>query len=159
MMMLSEHLSLREAIFSKMALNHNINNAPNEAQIEAMKVIAEKIYEPLRAGLGNKPIHVSSMFRNKQLNEIIGGSTTSQHMCQNGDSAMDLDNDLLGEPDNAQIFNFIKNNLEFDQLIWEFGSEKKPDWVHVSYRSKLKNRKQVLKSIIQNGRKKYIPFA
>ena len=156
---ISEHISLKEAIFSKTAMDNSIKNIPTEEQLKYMKVIAEKIFEPLRKGLGDRPILISSFFRSKDLNDFIGGSSSSQHLCLNGDAAMDLDNDLLGEPDNAQIFFFIKNNLEFDQLIWEFGNEKKPDWVHVSYRSKLKNRKQVLKSIIQNGRKKYIPFA
>jgi len=155
---ISEHISLKEAIFSKTAMDNSIKNIPTEEQLKYMKVIAEKIFEPLRKGLGDRPILISSFFRSKDLNDFIGGSSSSQHLCLNGDAAMDLDNDSLGSPSNTEIFNYIKDNLEFDQLIWEFGDDKKPDWVHVSYRSELRNRKEVLKSLYINGRKKYIKF-
>jgi hypothetical protein len=86
------------------------------------------------------------------LNKAIKGAATSQH-CSG--EAMDIDMDGTSIT-NAQIFNYIKDNLVFDQLIWEFGTDKNPDWVHVSYESTGKQRKQILKAIKKNGKTSYI---
>ena len=85
------------------------------------------------------------------MNKVIGGARTSQHMMG---EAFDLK--ALDATD-SQIFHFIKDNLNFDQLIWEFGDNVNPDWVHVSL-SRTHNRKQILKAYKQGGKTLYKPF-
>lgn len=126
---------------------------PTEAHILNLKLVAEKIFQPIREHFG-KPIHVSSGYRSKALNDAIGGSLTSQH-CSG--EALDLDMDGT-DITNAQVFNFIKDNLDFDQLIWEFGTDSNPNWVHVSYESSGKQRKQILKAIKPGGKTSYVPY-
>jgi hypothetical protein len=100
-----------------------------------MKLLAEKVFEPLREWV-DAPIKVNSMFRSLELNTALKGSKTSSHM---KGEAMDITS--MGGKSNLEMFYWIKDNLEFDQLIWEFGKE--PKWLHVSY-SAVKNRKQIL---------------
>ena len=136
----SKYVSMNEAIRSQVALKLNISNIPNQEQFDNMQAVAMNVFDKVRAHF-NVPIFVSSFFRSKKLNEAIpGSSTTSQHLTG---EAMDIDADYYGKITNAQIFFFILNNCTFDQLIWEFGDDKNPDWVHVSY-SRVKNRKAVL---------------
>jgi len=151
-MKLSEHLDLSEVIRSESAKRNGISNMPTAEHIENFKVLAEKVFQPIREHF-RCPIHISSGYRSKELNSAIGGSFTSQH-CKG--EAIDIDMD--GTPNgvtNADVYNFIKDNLEYDQLIWEFGTDKNPDWVHVSY-SEGKNRKQRLKAIKANGKTQYV---
>ena len=138
-MKISEHISLAEGIKSQSAIRHNIDNVPDVKQLDAMMEVAEKCFEPMRKYF-DKPIGISSFFRCEALNEKVGGSKTSQH-CKG--EAIDIDADIFGGVTNKEIFDYIKNNLDFDQLIWEYGDEDNPAWVHVSY-SKIKNRKQIL---------------
>ena len=133
------------------ALRREIENKPNEIQLANMKLIGEKIFEPLREYVGG-PIKINSFFRGADLNKAIGGSTRSQH-CKG--QAMDID-DTFGYKTNAQMYDWIKHNLDFDQMIWEFGDDNNPNWVHVSYVSPEKNRQVCLKAYKQNGRTKYI---
>ena len=112
---------------------------PTQEHIKNLQLLAEKIFQPIREHFG-KPIHISSGYRSNALNRAIGGAASSQH-CSG--EAIDIDMDGT-DITNAQIFEFIKDNLEFDQLIWEFGSKTNPDWVHVSYESTGKQRKQIL---------------
>ncbi len=154
-MKISEHLDLSELIRSESAKRNGISNMPTEAHIANLKILAEKIFEPIRNNF-RCPIHVSSGYRSKELNAKVGGSTTSQH---SSGEAIDLDMD--GTPNgvtNKMIFDYIYKNLDFDQLIWEFGTNENPDWVHVSYESTGKQRKQVLKAYKENGKTKYKPF-
>ena len=141
---LSEHLTYSEATVSQQAKRFGIKNEPNPSQLMNMVTLAKNVFEPVRTHF-NVPIYVSSMFRSKLLNEKINGSETSQH-CANNGAAMDLDADVFGKIQNVDIFLYIKDNVDFDQLIWEFGDGNTPDWVHVSYVSKEKNRKEVLVS-------------
>jgi zinc D-Ala-D-Ala carboxypeptidase len=152
-MQLSKNLALAEVIRSETAKRKGINNMPTPEHIENFKKLAEKIFQPIREHFG-VPIHISSGYRSKELNTAIGGSLTSQH-CQG--EAIDIDMDGTSIT-NKQIFDFIKDNLDFDQMIWEFGTETNPDWVHVSYESTGKQRKQILKAVKQGGRTKYLPF-
>ena len=146
-MQISKHLSFEECTRSGTADKLGIiNNNPNDSVIENMKLLAEKVFEPIREHFG-KPIHVSSMFRGLPLNQAVKGSITSQH-CSG--QAMDIDMDSKGKPTNKEVFDYIKANLEFDQLINEFDYS----WIHVSY-VKGKNRKQVLKAKKVNGRTTY----
>ena len=149
--MISKHISYKEGVYSTTALRRNIENKPNEEQLANMKLIGEKIFEPLREYVGG-PIKINSFFRGEELNKAIGGSTRSQH-CKG--QAMDID-DTFGYKTNAQMYDFIKHNLDFDQMIWEFGDDENPNWVHVSYVSPDKNRNICLKAYKQNGKTKYM---
>ena len=148
--MISKHISYKEGVYSTTALRRNIENKPNEEQLANMKLIGEKIFEPLRKYVGG-PIKINSFFRGADLNKAIGGSTTSQH-CKG--QAMDID-DTFGHKTNADMYRFIKENLDFDQMIWEFGDDNNPNWVHVSYVSPDKNRKVCLKAYKENNKTKY----
>lgn len=132
---ISKHISYKEAVGSNYAKQKGIKNKPNEEQVENMKLLAEKVFEPLREWV-DAPIKVNSMFRSLELNTALKGSKTSSHM---KGEAMDITS--MGGKSNLEMFHWIKDNLEFDQLIWEFGAI--PKWLHVSY-NKDKNRKQVL---------------
>ena len=148
---ISEHITYAESIHSNTAKRKGIDNTPNAAQEEVMKITAEKIFEPLRKFVGG-PIKVTSMFRSPALNEAIGGSSkTSQHM---KGQAMDLD-DVYGHKTNAEMYQWIKENLNFDQLIWEFGTDMNPNWIHVSYVNDEDNRNRCLKAYKESGRTKY----
>lgn len=147
---ISDHISYKESIKSNTALRLNINNIPNDYQITNMVGLAINVFEPLRKFVGG-PIKINSMFRCEDLNTAIGGSKRSQH-CEG--RAMDLD-DTFGYKTNAEMFYYIKENLNFDQLIWEFGDENNPDWIHVSYISADENRTRCLKAEKVNGRTSY----
>jgi uncharacterized protein YcbK (DUF882 family) len=136
-MKISKNLTLVELIRSQTAIRKGIDNNPSEQVISNLKLVATKVFEPLREGLG-QPIRISSGYRSPSLNRAIGGAKNSQHTTG---EALDLQG--IGTLKNSQIFNYIKKNLEFDQLIWEFGTDKEPAWVHVSYK-KTGNRKQIL---------------
>ena len=148
--MISKHISYKEGVYSTTALRRNIENKPNEEQLANMKLIGEKIFEPLREYVGG-PIKINSFFRGADLNKAIGGSARSQH-CKG--QAMDID-DTFGYKTNAQMYEFIKEHLDFDQMIWEFGDDNNPNWVHVSYVSPDKNRKVCLKAYKENNKTKY----
>jgi len=138
---ISDHISYKEATYSATANKLGIENIPNEKELECMQKVAKEVFEPLREWVGC-PIRVNSMFRSKELNSALKGSKTSSHL---KGQAIDITS-MACEKDecksNLDMFHYIKDNLDFDQLIWEFGSE--PKWLHVSYVSKKKNRKQVL---------------
>jgi zinc D-Ala-D-Ala carboxypeptidase len=142
-MQLSKNLSLLEMTNSQTAKRLGISNQPTEAHLASMKVLAENIFQPIREHF-TKPIWISSGYRSEALNKAIKGSKTSQH-CKG--EAMDIDMDGHKGPTNAEVFNYIKENLNFDQLIWEFGSKTSPDWVHVSYKKGGPQRKQILRAV------------
>jgi D-alanyl-D-alanine dipeptidase len=152
-MQLSKNLSLAEVIRSETAKRKGVSNMPTEAHIENFKLLAEKVFQPIREHFG-VPIHISSGYRSEALNKAIKGSNTSQH-CTG--EAIDIDMDATSVT-NAEIFEYIKDNLEFDQLIWEFGTDANPDWVHVSYESTGKQRKQILKAVKKGGATSYVPY-
>lgn len=154
-MKLSEHLDLSEVTRSDTAKRKGISNQPTPEHLENFKKLAENIFEPIRNHF-KEPIFISSGYRSKELNTAIGGSLTSQH-CSG--EAIDIDMDGRSTTvTNKMIFEYIKNSLNFDQLIWEFGTDSNPDWVHVSYESTGKQRKQVLKAVRVNGNTTYKPF-
>ena len=148
--MISEHISKKEATFSATATRRGIDNTPGEYELQNMELIAEKVFEPLRKHV-NGPIKINSFYRSEELNQAIGGSSKQQH-CQG--RAMDLD-DTYGYMSNADMYNYIKDNLDFDQMIWEFGTEENPDWVHVSYVDADSNRKRCLQAYKEDGKTKY----
>ena len=139
-MKLSRNLSLGEFTNSQTAKRRGIDNTPTEEHLEAAKALAENIFQPIREHFGC-PIYISSGYRSEALNEAIGGSKTSQH---SKGEAIDIDMDHRRGPENEEIFFFIRDNIDFDQMIWEFGDADRPDWVHVSYNSDGKQRGQIL---------------
>ena len=153
-MKLSEHFTLAELTPSATAKRLGIKNEPTPAHLECLKGLATNILDKVREHFG-KPIWVSSGYRSKALNDVTPGScATSQH-CSG--EAIDIDMDGTSIT-NAQIFNYIKDNLNFDQMIWEFGTDTNPDWVHVSYESTGKQRKQILKAVKKGGATSYVPY-
>ncbi len=151
-MKISPNLNLAEITRSDTAKRHGIDNTPTAEHLENFKLLADKVFEPIREHF-KTPIFISSGYRSKALNSFIKGSLSSQH-CKG--QAIDIDMDgSNGEVTNRMVFDFIKNKLDFDQLIWEFGTDFNPDWVHVSY-VKGKNRKQKLKAIRYGGKTSYI---
>ena len=149
--MISKHISDKEAVRSNTATRKGIKNVPNDKQLYNMKMIARQIFEPLRSYVGG-PIKINSFFRCEELNTAIGGSSKSQH-CKG--QAIDID-DTFGRSSNAEMYECIKNNLSFDQLIWEFGDEKNPAWVHVSHVSDKQNRNRCLLAYKdENNKTKY----
>ena len=113
--------------------------------------MAANIFQPIRDHF-NVPIGISSGYRSIELNNIIGGSSSSQH---SKGEALDLDADIFGGCTNAEIFDYIKDNLVFDQLIWEFGDDENPNWVHVSYNKDRTNRMMMLKAYKVKGKTRY----
>jgi zinc D-Ala-D-Ala carboxypeptidase len=140
-MEISKNITLAEATKSNAAIRAGIKNIPDETQLLNMQYVAKEIFEPLREHFG-VPIGISSFFRNKETNKLVGGAEFSQH--QTGES-MDIDADIFGGITNKQIFDWIKKNCIFDQLIWEFGDDSNPAWVHVSKCRIRPNRMQILK--------------
>ena len=149
--MISKHISYKEGVYSNTAIRRGIDNDPNEEQLENMKLIADEVFEPLRVWVGG-PIKINSFFRSPELNTAIGGSATSQH-CKG--QAMDID-DTFGKATNAEMYHWIKENLDFDQMIWEFGDDDNPNWVHISYVSEDENRNRCLKAYKEKGKTKYM---
>ena len=147
---ISKHISYKEGVCSRTATRLNINNKPDDSQMQNMLLVAEEVFEPLRVWVGG-PIKINSFFRSPELNKAIGGSTKSQH-CHG--QAIDLD-DTFGRATNAEMYEFIRKYLDFDQMIWEFGDEDNPDWVHVSYVSPEKNRNRCLQAYKENGKTNY----
>ena len=147
---ISKHISYKEGVYSRTAQRLGIDNNPSQYELTNMQVIAENIFEPLREWV-NGPIAINSFYRSADLNKAIGGSSKSQH-CQG--RAMDID-DTFGHKTNAEMYSWIKDNLDFDQMIWKFGDDDNPNWVHISYVSEDTNRNRCLKAYKENGKTKY----
>ena len=137
---ISKNISYKEAIYSETANKLKIKNVPNESHIKNMKLIAEKVFQPLREW-AEHPIRINSFYRNAELCEAIKSSVKSQHT-----KGQAIDLSTMGEKTNADLFNYIKDNLDFDQMIWEFGSDDEPRWIHVSYVNKKTNRNRILRA-------------
>ena len=144
-MKLTAHFALAEFTRSESAKRHGVSNEPTPEHLQNLIVLCEKVLEPIRIKFG--PINISSGYRSKTLNHYIGGSLNSQH-CEA--KAADIDMDGMGSVSNKEIFEYIKNELEFDQLINEFNY----GWVHVSYNLG-KNRRQILDALKVNNKTVY----
>lgn len=137
----SKYISYKEATYSTTADRLGFSNDPDEDTLSRMVHVATEVFDKVRAW-ADEPILVTSFFRGKQLNKAIGGSVTSQHYTGN---AIDFQKTANGKKTNAELFEYIAKNLDFDQLIWEHGDDNEPKWVHVSYK-KQGNRKQILRA-------------
>ena len=151
---LSKYVSLSEVIHSDNAKRLKIDNSPTPEHLENIKTLSVEVFDKVREFVGG-PLFISSGYRSKALNDVTpGASSTSDHSIG---CAFDLDCDRFGGKKNSEIFHYIMNNLEFKQLIWEFGNTAEPDWVHVSY-AKSGNRSQKLKAVRSKGKATYIPI-
>ena len=148
---ISKHVSWKEGTYSRTGERLGLDNTPNEEQLKCMKEVAENLLEPLREWVGG-PIKINSFFRGEPVNTAIGGSTRSQHM---KGQAIDSD-DTVGHKTNAEMYHYIKDNLDFDQMIWEFGDDKNPNWVHISWVSHRPNRKKLTIAKRIDGKTRYI---
>ena len=141
-MKISKHITLAEATKSQTAIRKGIDNMPGPNIIPNMIEVANKCFEPLREWHG-KPIGISSFYRSAALNRAVKGSPRSQHM---KGQAIDIDADIFDNGiTNADIYRWLVNNVDFDQIIWEFGDDSNPAWVHISYVGKGNNRRQELR--------------
>jgi len=152
-MRLSENLDLSEMIKSDTAIRHGIKNYPTDGHLGNMIMWAENIFQPIRDYFG-EPIFISSGYRSRELNNLISGSLQSQHCVG---QAGDIDQDhKMTMVSNADVFDFILNYLDYDQLILEYPDEyDNPSWVHVSYVSEEKNRNQPLVAVKEDKITKY----
>lgn len=130
-----EYFTIKEMTKSSTAIRNKIDNTPSKEEEKNIIDLVENILDPLRKEYG-KPIIINSGFRNKQLNKLIGGSKTSQHLTG---QAADIQTIVDTKEENKKLFDLIqKLNLPFDQLIDEYDF----NWVHVSYSPR--NRRQIL---------------
>lgn len=150
-MNLTANFTLEELTKSETALRHDMDNTPGEAEIANLTALAQNVLQPIRDHFG-KGVKVNSGFRHPEVNAKVGGSKTSDH-CQ-GQAA---DIEIPGVP-NAELAEWIKDNLEFRQLILEFYTPGVPDsgWVHVSYVAG-DNKKQVMTATKKDGKTVYLP--
>ena len=148
---LSANFSMKEFVASSTAKRKGIDNNPGLEHAEAALELFENIVQPIRDHFGTS-IFLSSGYRSAALNKAIGGSQTSQH---SKGEAVDIDMDGRKGPENEDVFHYIRKNLPFDQLIWEFGDSKRPDWVHVSYKKGGPQRGQILAAKRNSAGKTY----
>jgi zinc D-Ala-D-Ala carboxypeptidase len=153
MVALSKYATLDECSRSVTASRLGIDNNPPLEVRDNLREICSKVFDPCREFVGG-PLAIASGYRCPKLNKAVGGSKTSEHMLG---QALDIDCDTFGNKTNAELFYFIKDNLDFNQLIWEFGTDKNPEWVHVSY-SRLNNKKKVIKATKVKGKTIYTIF-
>jgi hypothetical protein len=157
---ISKHISYEEATFSPEAKKLRIDNTPDKDNLENMKALAEKVFEPIREKF-DVPIYIHSFYRSPKLNKAVGGSKTSQHMALEGSAAIDIDFEVYKRNvTNKEAFDWIRKNIEFDQLIAEDIDENDNiNWIHISYNRFGKNRGQVMKMIVkvdENGERRKI---
>lgn len=150
-MKLTENFTLKELTYTNPEIfkRFGVQNTPNEKVIQNLKLLAENVLQPIRNHF-KVPIIISSGYRSPEYNKIIGGAHGSQHT---KGEAVDIDMDGTNVTNN-EIFDYIIMNLPFDQIIWEFGSTKNPDWVHVSYNKN--NRRMVTRAVRKNGKTQYL---
>jgi zinc D-Ala-D-Ala carboxypeptidase len=142
---ISSNISYKEATFSQTANRLKIKNVPTEAHLKNMRLVAEKVFQPLREWCEH-PIRINSMYRCAELCEAIGSSASSQHT-----KGQAIDMTSLGDKSNRELFEWIKENLDFDQMIWELGGDPakegtSPRWIHISYVNKKANRNRILRA-------------
>ena len=144
-----KYFTIDELTKSATARRYGMDNVPSEQHKKNLIALVENVLDPVREAMG-EPIIVNSAYRNERLNALIGGARLSQH-CY-GEAA---DIQTSGDRHNKELFKKIIEQGEFDQLIWEFGNDSNPDWVHVSYRSKDSNRHQILRAVKEGGKTVY----
>ena len=149
---ISKYMSYNEAVRSNTAARLGIDNTPSDYQLKNMVYVANEIFDYVREFVGG-PLTCSSFLRVAELNKAIGSGPSSFHV---HGGAIDIKN-ISTTVTNAQIFDYIRCNLEFSELIWEYGSELEPDWVHVAYLEG-DNRKMVKRAVREGSKSKIITF-
>lgn len=149
--MLSVHLSLAQAIKSDTAKKHGLDNTPSTSEKENLKKLGINIYDKIYDNF-NGNVKLTSVFRNEAVNKKVGGSSTSQHRFG---QALDIQG--TNGITNKQIFKYVKDNLDYHQIIWEYGSKNEPDWVHVGYKPS-GNKKINTRAVRVNGKTQYKTF-
>jgi hypothetical protein len=142
-MKLSNNFSLSEFTETSTGLP----NKPSQEAVNNLKYLVQYVLQPARDKFG--PIEITSGYRSEKVNAAVGGSATSDHL--KGKAADIKHGDL------ASIFEFLRKQTHFKQLIWEFGTDSQPAWIHVAYDVN-NNKGEVLKAIKKNGKTKYIQF-
>jgi hypothetical protein len=145
-------MSYKEATRSQTATRLGIDNVPDTYQLKNMKFVAQEIFDKVREFVGG-PLTCSSFLRVPDLNKAIGSTSSSFH-CHG--AAIDIKN-ISTTVSDAEIFDFIRCELEFSELIWEYGDENEPAWVHIAFMEG-DNRKMVKRALNINGKNKIIPF-
>lgn len=150
-MKLSNNFSLSEFTDSNTAERRGIDNSPTAEHIHNMVALCENVLQPLRERIG-KSIRVSSGYRSEALNDAIGGSKTSEH---SKGMAADIKLIVNGENQSQILYNTIlAMDIPFRQMIWEFGDDDTPNWVHISF-NQSDNKRQCLRAYKDNGKTKY----
>ena len=154
-MKLTANITLGELTKSQTAERKGINNNPGPQQIENIKALAVNVLQPVRSHF-DKPLIISSGFRCAQLCIEIGSKITSQHVADNDAAAADFE---IPGVDNRELATWIKNELEFAQLILECYRDNEPTsgWIHCSY-STNQNRNQSLRAMREDGKVIYKPW-
>ena len=150
-MKLTANFSLEELTKSETALRMGLDNEPNDEQLANLVALCECVLQPVRDHFG-KGVKVNSGLRTLPVNRAIGSADHSDHV-----KGMAADIEIPGVA-NAELAQWIVNNLEFRQVILEFYTPGIPDsgWVHVSY-NPADNKKQVLTATKQKGKTVYLP--
>lgn len=125
-MQITKDFTIEEMTSSPTARGLSISNRPSSEAVARLKALCREILQPLRDAMG-EPIIITSGYRSPELNRAVGGSPTSQHT---RGEAVDI---KIKSGDNARAFYYILDHLPFDQLIWEWGDDRQPRWVHVSF--------------------------
>lgn len=146
-MNLSAHVTFEEFVNSPTATNRGISQKMDSTTTQKAKDLCENVFEPIRAYVG-RPIAINSGYRSPALNRAVKGAISSQHV---KGEAFDLD---LTDRD---LFEWILDNVDFDQAIYEFGNDQNAAWFHISYR-KGNNRKQALRAIKKGGKTTYVQY-
>lgn len=151
-MNLSAHVTLAEVTKNNTASKYGIDNTPTPEHTENLKLVLNNIFEKVRAGLGNNPIYISCGYRSAAVNAKTKGASKTSYHCSG--KALDLDADVFGKVTNKQIFDYVRANCEFAELVYEYGNDENPDWVHVAF-DKGNNKKEVLRAYSVNGKPVY----
>ena len=154
-MKLTANITLDELTKSQVAERKGIDNNPRPEQIENLKALAVNVLQPIRSHF-DKPLIISSGFRCAQLCLEIGSSVNSQHTADNSSAAADFE---IPGVDNRELALYIKNELDYDQLILEFYRDNEPTsgWIHCSYSTE-SNRNQSLRAQRVEGKVNYTPW-
>ena len=146
---MTKHFTINELTRSATAARKGIDNNPDQEVEGNLLALCENVLEPIRKYLG-QPLRVNSGYRSQKLNRVIGGSKRSQHI--EGQAA-----DITCTGRNAEVFNYALKALDFDQLIWEFGTADEPQWVHISF-NEGNNRKEALIAYRYGRKTLYTPY-
>lgn len=147
---LSPHFTYEEFTHSDYAKKHGINNDMGQTEYYNAERLCLDVLEPIRDELG-MPINITSGYRSPELNSKIGGAKYSQHMTSSAADCVCKDNKKLFD---TAVRLMKEGEIEVSQIIWEFGTDKRPDWVHIGLNN-ISKHNEVLKATKKNGKTIY----